>query len=325
MRRDAALAADAVVMADLRGVDSHGVSNMLQAYLEHYADGTDNPRPNWRVVRERASIANIDADRGLGLVIAPRAMEIAIAKARETGVGVVTVHNAGHLGMAAYHAMLALPHDMVGVCMTAAGARMAPTFGREARLGTNPIAVAAPAGEEPAFVLDMATSVVPVNKLRNAYRMGNVLPPGHITDAEGRPIMEPVTAPAEYLLLPLGSTREQGSHKGYGLASVVELLCSIMSGAGFATSLPRTHYRHFVAAYDIDAFSDVGEFKRNMDDFIRDLKSTPPAAGQERVMVAGQPEWEMLEERTAKGIPLHKEVVAWFRSTCAEFGVECDI
>ena len=322
---DAALAADVLVAADLRGVDSHGVSNMLKSYLDRYQDGSLNPRPDWRAVRERAATANIDGDRGLGTIIAPKAMEIAITKARETGVGAVTVFNAGHLGMAAYHAMLALPHDMVGMCMTAAGPSVVPTFGGEPRLGTNPIAVAAPAGREPAFVFDMATSVAPINKIRNAHRMGVPLPPGHIADVQGTPIMEPVDVPDEYLVLPLGSTRELGSHKGYGLASVVEILCSVMAGAGFGMRLPRGHFRHFVAAYDIDAFSDVAEFKRNMDDFLSELKATPPAPGHDRVLVAGQPEWEMLEERTARGIPLHHEVVAWFRDTCAELGVPCDI
>ena len=322
---DAALAADVLVLADLRGVDSHGVSNMLKSYLDRYADGTLNIDPRWRIVSERASIANIDADRGLGAIIAPKAMEIAIAKARDTGVGVVTVTNAGHLGMAAYHAMLALPHDMVGMCMTATGAQVLPTFGREPRLGTNPIAIAAPAGKEPAWVLDMATSVVPINKLRNAHRMGTVLPPGQIADADGNPLMEPVVAPADYLVLPLGGTREQGSHKGYGLAAAVEILCSILAGAQFGLRLPRHSFRHYLAAYDISAFSDVAQFKETMDDFIGQLKATPPAPGHDRVMVAGQPEWEALEDRTANGIPLHEEVVAWFRNTCAEFSVPCDV
>jgi LDH2 family malate/lactate/ureidoglycolate dehydrogenase len=322
---DAALAADVLVTADLRGVDSHGVSNMLKTYLDRYGDGTQNANPNWRVVKERASIANIDGDLGLGIIVAPKAMEIAVAKARETGVGVVTVTNCGHLGMAAYHAMLALPHDMIGVCMTAAGAQVLPTFGREPRLGTNPYAIAAPAGVEPAWVFDMATSTVPVNKVRNAYRMGSTLPPGHIADAEGRPIMEPVPAPKDFNLLPLGGTREQGSHKGYGLASAVEILCSIMSGGGWATTNPRWRFRHYLAAYDPEAFGELAEFKANMDGYIQDLRSTPPAPGHDRVLVAGDPEREMFEERTVKGIPLHREVVGWFRATCAESDVLCGI
>jgi L-2-hydroxycarboxylate dehydrogenase (NAD+) len=322
---DSAQAADVLVTADLRGVDSHGVSNMLKTYIERFGDGTQNTHPNWRIVNERASIANIDADLGLGIIIAPKAMGIAVAKARDTGVGVVTVTNSGHLGMAAYHAMLALPHDMIGVCMTAAGASVLPTFGREPKLGTNPIAIAAPAGEEQPWVFDMATSIVPVNKLHNAHRMGSMLPPGHIADAEGTPIMESVLAPETFNLLPLGSTREQGSHKGYGLASAVEVLCSIMSGARWATQLPRWSFRHYLAAYDVSAFGDINEFKSNMDEWLRELKATPTAPGHDRVLVAGQPEHEMFIDRTANGIPLHHEVVDWFRSTCAEFGVACAI
>jgi L-2-hydroxycarboxylate dehydrogenase (NAD+) len=322
---DAARAADVLVTADLRGVDSHGVSNMLKTYIERFGDGTQNAHPDWKIVSERASIANIDGDLGLGIILAPKAMDIAIAKARDTGVGVVTVNNSGHLGMAAYHAMLALPHDMIGVCMTAAGASVLPTFGAEPKLGTNPIAIAAPAGVEEPWVFDMATSIVPVNKLHNAHRMGSMLPPGHIADAQGTPIMEPILAPETFNLLPLGSTREQGSHKGYGLASAVEVLCSILSGARWATQLPRWSFRHYLAAYDVSAFGDANEFKANMDGWLQELKATPPAPGHDRVLVAGQPEHEMFIDRSANGIPLHSEVVDWFRNTCAEFSVPCNI
>lgn len=322
---DAQLGADVIVAADLRGVDSHGVSNMLKVYLDRYADGTQNPTPAWKIVRERPSSANIDADRGLGIIIAPKAMDIAIEKAKQTGVGVVTMFNSGHVGMAAYHAMLALEHDMIGMCMTAAGPAVLPTFGRAPRLGTNPIAIAAPALHERPWVFDMATSVVPVNKVRNAKRMGTLLPPGVIADERGTPIMTPTPVPDEFHLLPLGADRQSGSHKGYGLAVAVDILCSVLAGAEFGIRAGRLHFRHYVAAYDIDAFSDAAEFKARMDDFIGELKATPPADGHERVMVAGQPEWEALEERTARGIPLHRDVVAWFRNTCAEYGVACDV
>jgi LDH2 family malate/lactate/ureidoglycolate dehydrogenase len=322
---DAAQAADVLVTADLRGVDSHGVSNELKVYIDRFQDGTQNPRPEWKIERERPATANIDCDQGLGVIVVPKAMRLAIEKARETGVGVVTMSNAGHLGMAAYHAMLALPHDMVGMCMTATGPQVLPTFGREPRMGTNPIAYAAPAGEEQDFVFDMATSVVPVNKVRNARRMGNLLPPGIVAADDGTPVMEPVPVPDPFKLLPLGSTRESGSHKGYGLASVVEVMCSMLAGAGFGLRHPRANYRHMVAAYNIDSFSDVALFKQTMDEWIRELQATPPAAGQERVLVPGQPEFEMRADREVNGIPLHHEVVSWFRTTCAEFGVPCDV
>ncbi len=322
---DAWLAADVLVTADLRGVDSHGVSNMLRVYLERYANGVQNPTPNWRVVRERPASANIDCDRGLGVIIAPKAMEIAMEKARACGVGVATMFNGGHVGMAAYHAMLALPRDMIGVCMTATGPDALPTFGRIPRLGTNPIAIAVPALDEPPWIFDMATSVVPVNKVRNARRMGALLPPGVIGAADGTPIMERAPVPDDFRLLPLGTARESGSHKGYGLAMAVDILCSVLAGADYGIRAGRQNYRHYVAAYDIDAFSDLGEFKARMDDFIRDLRATPPAAGHDRVLVAGDPEREAFADRSKNGVPLHREVVAWLRGVCAESGVPCEI
>ena len=321
---DAKLAADVLVSADTRGVDSHGVSNMLSVYLDRFEDGTQETHPNWRIVRERPSTANIDADKGLGVVIAPKAMQIAIKKARATGLGVVTIFNAGHVGMAAYHAMLALPHDMIGMCLSAANPSVLPTFGKIPRIGTNPIAVAVPAFEEPDFVLDMATSVVPINKIRNAKRMGSLLPPGVIAGSDGRPIMEPIEVPDDYGVLPLGSTRAMGSHKGYGLGVLVDILCSVLAGAEFGTRAARTHYRHYVAAYDIDAFTDSHDFKLQMDELLRDLKSTPPSDGHDRVLVAGQFEWEEEQRRRSYGIPLHREVVAWMRSWCAQRGIDCE-
>ena len=130
--------------------------------------------------------------------------------------------------------------------------------------------------------------------------------------------MEPVLAPDDFQLLPLGTDRGSGSHKGYGLAVAVDILCSVLAGADFGIRAGRLHFRHYVAAYDIDAFSDVGDFKARMDDFIQELKATPPAAGHDRVLVAGQPEWEALDERSVRGIPLHRDVVDWFQGVCAE-------
>ena len=319
---DADLVADGLVSADLRGVDTHGVSNMLRWYLEWYREGTINPRPAWRIARETPATANIDSDRGLGLAIAPKAMQIAIDKARQVGVGFVTIHHSFHLGMAQYHALLAVPHDMIGVCLTASGPIMVPTFGREARLGTNPIAIAVPCLHEPTFVYDAATTVVAGNKVTMAHRLGVLLPPGLLAADDGAPIMEPVPAPATYSrMLPLGSTPELGSYKGYGLACAVEILTNVLGGLTFSFRLGRPHHNHCVAAIDIRAFSDLDEFKQTMDDFVRMLKETPPATGCERVLAPGQLEWEAEQERRVKGIPLHPEVVDWLDRTCAEMGV----
>ena len=323
---DASLGADVMVTADLRGVDSHGVSNMMRSYIRGYNEGTINPNPVWTIERQSPATATIDCDAGLGIFIGPKAMEIAIEKAKNVGLGMVTMKNGGHMGMVSYYAMLALKHDMIGVAMTAAGPGVLPTFGREPRLGTNPIAVAAPAGKEHPFVLDIATSVVAANKLGLARRLGSLIPGGYLTDMEGTPIMEEGPLPDQYRVLPLGSTRELGSHKGYGLACVVEILCGILSGGGYAfmpESLANTrgHYRHMVAAYRIDAFTDVNEFKELMDEWMQGLKETPTAPGHDRVLVPGQPEFEAEMERREQGIPLHPEVIEWFENISRELEI----
>ena len=320
---DAAIGADVLVKADMMGVESHGVSNMLERYVERYQNGIMNPNPNWRIVRETPGTATIDSDRALGVVITPKAMEIAIEKAGNVGVGMVTVANSRHLGMAVYHAMLALEHDMIGVCMSSVRPTVLPSLGSTVRLGTNPIAVAAPAGSHPPFVFDAATSVVPDNKVDIVRRLGGNLFPGWIGDENGAPIMEAVPAPPRdgYQLLPLGSIPQTGAHKGYGLACVVDILCGGLSGTGYGATRPAEEVAHTVAAYNVEAFIDVDTFKVQMDQWLQTLKDTPPAPGNQRVLVAGQMEWEAEQDRIANGIPLHPEVIGWFQDTCAQMEI----
>jgi L-2-hydroxycarboxylate dehydrogenase (NAD+) len=322
---DAHLGADVLVLADLRGVDSHGVSNMLKSYIGGYQSGYINPRPHWKVIRETPSTANIDSDRGLGIIITPKAMDLAIQKAKTVGVGMVTIGNARHLGMASYHSMLALKHDMIGVCMSSCPPAVVPTFGAEARLGTNPIAIAVPAKNEPPFVFDAATSSVAVNKVRIARRLGVKMDVGWIAGPDGTPIMEEADPPDTdtFTLLPLGSTRELGSHKGYGLSCMVDILAGALTGFGFGAVPGRPNFGHYVAAYSIEAFTEVDGFKEMMDEWLRMLKSTKPAPGHDRVLVAGQPEAEVEADRRVNGIPLHPEVIQWLRDTCAELSVPC--
>lgn len=321
---DANVAAEVLVTADLRGIETHGVSNMMPAYLGYYREGKLKAKPDWRVVRESPATANIDADSGLALFLGPKAMRMAIDKARDVGIGVVTMFNAGHSGAIGYHATMAAREDMVGVVMTAGGLMVTPTFGAEKKLGTNPIAISAPARSEPPFLFDAATSALAGNKLRLAERVGAMMLPGWIADAEGNPIMEEAPLPSEgdYLLLPVGGTRELGSHKGYGFAMLGEILSTMLSGALPNMITGQSHVmKHHFAAYDIKAFADVDEFKDNMDRMLRTLRDTKPAPGYDRVYYPGLIEYEEEQIRQVEGIPLHGDVVRWFDDTTSEFGI----
>ena len=320
---DAATGADVLVTADLRGVETHGVSNMLRAYVERYSDGAMKPRADWRIVRESPSTATVDADTGLVTILGPRLMGIAIEKARAVGMGVVAVRNAGHSGAIGHHAMLAAEQGMIGVTMTSGGAAMVPTFGAEPRFGTNPIAIAAPARNEAPFLFDVATTAVAGNKTGLARRVGAAVEPNWIADLEGRPITDGRVMPdlGDYFMLPFGGTRENGSHKGYGFAMMAEVMTALMSG-GVPGMLPGTlGSSHHFAAYDIAAFTDVDRFKDTMDEMLRTLRTTRPAPGHDRVLYPGLPEHEEQQKRRANGIPLHREVVEWFDDITAELSL----
>jgi len=317
---DARRAADVLILNDLRGVETHGVSNMLRAYLADYRSGTLEPRPHIVTERETATTAVIDGGGGLGLHVAPAAMEVAIEKARTAGMSAVTVHHVGHMGGAGYHAMMAMEHDMIGVAMSTSGrATVLPTWGAEPRLGTNPIAWAVPAETMPPFVFDIGTSQIAVNKMRLAKRVGARIAPGWIARPDGSPVMEETDFPEEYHLLPFGGTRELGSHKGYGLGAVVDILSSILGGLGpgFLATSPGFH----LMAYRIDAFMEVAQFKCDMDTFLRGLAATRPAPGEARVVYAGLLEAEEEARRRETGIPYHREVIQWFGTVEQEMGL----
>lgn len=321
---DAHVAANVLVAADLRGAESHGVSNKLRAYLADIARGHINPRPDLRIVRESASCATLDSDRGLGVVMAPRAMEMAMEKAALTGAGHISVANGRHLGMAGYHALLAAEHDMIGQCMSACGPRVAPTFAAAAGFGTNPIAVAAPAGKLAPFVYDAATSVIAENKVGLARRVGAKLEPGWVTE-DGTPITSAIEVPERYLLLPMGSTRSSGSHKGYSLGMVVDILGGLLSASPVGPLATRGRNAHYLAALDIKAFVDLHEFKAGMDAYLEALCALPPAPGCERVVYAGLQSHEEAGRRSEQGIPLHPEVVNWFGAACREAKIPFDL
>jgi L-2-hydroxycarboxylate dehydrogenase (NAD+) len=324
---DAEIAADALVMADLRGVDTHGVIrlNPRTWYVKWLLDGDMKARADIRVVSENGSSAVIEGDGGIGMVVGYRAMELAIRKAKDSGVAVVGVRNSRHFGMAAYYAMKALPHDMIGIAMTNASRQVVPTFGREARFGTNPIAVAVPAKNELPFVLDMATTTAAAGKLEVAARLDERIPLGWALDESAEPTADPRVAQRARRLLPLGATRDGGSHKGYGLAVLVEILCGVLTGNITALSANQLPRGHFFGAVRIDSFRPAEEFRCDMDLLLRELKSTPPIKGQQRVYVAGEIEFETEKERRALGIPLHASVLKSLTELSAQFGISYDL
>src|SRR5262245_20421275 len=320
---DAAEAADVLTMTDLRGVETHGVSNMLRAYVRDYKAGKLDPRSGWRMVRESPATSVIDAERRLGIIVGPRAMRLAIDKARSVGVGVVTVYNSGHFGAIGHYAMQAALQNMVGVCFTGAGLSVVPTFATEPLLGTNPIALAAPARHEAPMLFDAATSAIAGNKIRLAMRVGSPLLPGWITDKDGIPIMEekPIFDREDFYQAPLGGTREQGSHKGYGFAMMAEVLSTVLSGALPTMLVAGSGSKNHFAAYNIEAFTDLEQFKDTMDAMLKTLRTATPMPGEERVLYPGLSEAEEVLERRAHGIPLHKEVIQWFEECTRELGL----
>lgn len=229
---DAARTADVLVYADVRGIDSHGASNMPRRYVTWLQRGQVNLKPEPRAVRDTGPVVTFDGDKGLGLVVAPPAMDAAIERAGRHGVGVAVMSNAAHYGPAAYYAHRALPHDMVGISMTTGGVLVAPTGGAERLLGLNPIGIAAPSRIEVPFIFDASMSSLAANKIALLGRLGGKVLPGWVTRADGSPVMEEIPAPEGFMMLPLGGTREIGSHKGFGLIMLVEVLTSLLGGAG---------------------------------------------------------------------------------------------
>lgn len=333
-QQDARTAAIALLSADLRGIDSHGVARLI-GYVRLKEAGRANPQPTIRIVHETPSTAVIDGDSGLGLVVAPYAMRVAIEKAEKVGTGWVSVQNSNHFGIAGYHALQAVEKDMIGIAMTNASALVAPTFSVERMLGTNPICVAVPAGEEPPFVADLATTTAANGKLEILQRKREAAPLGWIQDKEGHPSTDAHALKSGGALLPLGGDREHGSHKGYALGAVVDIFSAVLSGANYGpwvppfpayvpmpTGMPGKGIGHFFGAMRIDAFRPAEDFKFHMDKWIQRFRTATPVAGEEKVLIPGDPEREMESERRAGGIPLHEDVVKDLKGLAEKLGLE---
>lgn len=331
--KEAIDATKVLLSADLRGVDSHGIAR-LSGYIRLWQAGRVNAKPNLNIIHETLSTAVVDGDAGLGLVVAPFAMKVAIEKARVAGTGWVSVQNSNHFGIAGIHAMMALEEDMIGIAMTNASPLVAPTFSKERLLGTNPIAVAIPAGIQPAFVADMATTTAANGKLEILQRKNIAAPHGWIQDKEGVISTNQHEVKNGGALLPLGGTREQGSHKGYALGSIVDIFSAVLSGANYgpwvppfvsflpvADDLPGKGIGHFFGAMRIDAFRPAADFKQHMDQWITRFRNADSISEKEKVMIPGDPEREMEIERLANGIPLIDAVVKDIHELALQFDI----
>ena len=327
-------AAKALVSADLRGVDSHGIAR-LSGYVRLWEAKRINASPLMTIMHETPSTAVMDADGGLGLLSGPEAMEIAIVKARSVGTGWVAVRNSNHFGIAGYHAMLALEHDMIGIAMTNASPLVAPTFSKERLLGTNPIAVAIPANNQDPYVADMATTTAANGKLEILQRTGDVAPEGWIQDVAGNPTTDAEGVKKGGALLPLGGDREHGSHKGYILGSMVDIFSGVLSGANFGPWVPPfvsfidplddqvgQGIGHFFGAMRVDAFRPKEEYYQHVDKWIERFRNSETIDGKEKVLIPGDPEREMEKVRSEQGVPLLDAVVDDLKGLADKFGLD---
>jgi LDH2 family malate/lactate/ureidoglycolate dehydrogenase len=330
---DAGEAADVLAAADLRDIESHGVAR-LHTYFGLLRADRINPRPRIKIIRETASTATVDGDNGLGLVVGPRANRIAMEKAEESGSGWVSVCNTNHFGIAGYYVLKSLERDLIGWAMTNSTALVTPLWGIERMLGTNPMAIAFPANEEPPIVVDMATCAVAYGKIEMARRRGESIPAGWAINRRGQVTSDPEEMVAGGALLPLGSDRERGGHKGYCLAVMVDVLCSMFSGANWGPFAPPFALRqeipkrsvgkgigHFFGAMGIDSFIEPDEFKRQMDDYIRVLRATKPAPGTHGPLIPGDPEREAEATRRKNGVPLVLPVIEELQEISKKTGI----
>jgi L-2-hydroxycarboxylate dehydrogenase (NAD+) len=312
---DAQIVAEVLVTADLRGVESHGVARLESFYVTRIQNGSIEATPAVSTVRETPTSLVVDAGNGLGHPAAKRTMDAIIAKASASGAAFGGVRNSNHYGIAGYYAMMALDHGMVGIASTNSVRLGAVTYGSGMMLGTNPLAFAVPAKNEPAFVLDFATTTVPRGKIEVSERKGKPLNPGWAIDVNGVETLDPKVA-LQGALLPLGGLGvDGGGHKGYGLGLLVDILCGVMTGGAFGTGLPLPSdapaggaISHWFAAFRIDRFRDLDRFRADMDTELRGFKDSARAPGHDRIYVAGEIEHEKTEFNRHNGVPVHLKV-----------------
>lgn len=333
---EAAICAKVLIAADQRGIDSHGINRLKPIYYDRIRSGIINPLTNWELTREGPTTAVVDGHNGMGQVIAQRSMRLALDKAKKYGMGMVVVRNSNHYGIAGYYALMAEAEDMIGITGTNARPSIAPTFGVENMLGTNPLTFAMPTDEPFPFYLDCATSVTQRGKIEVYAKADQKVPAGWVVDEHGAAKSDPKQILEDLVsgvaaLTPLGGAGEDmAGYKGYGYATVVEILsAALQQGSylkmllGFKDGQPTPyHLGHFFIAIDIGAFCDPADFKKTAGDILRALRSSRKMPGADRIYTAGEKEYLIWQERRVKGVPLNAELQEEIRQMIAELGLK---
>lgn len=331
--RDAQQAADVLSVADEWGIHSHGVAR-LRFYCEMLSEGRINAAPKPRIVRESSSLVHLDADNGLGLIVAAEANRITVQRASTAGLAAVSVFNSNHFGIAGYYVIQGLEQDLIRFAMSNTPPLVAQLWGAERMLGTNPLAAAFPAGTEPPVVVDLATSSISFGTAENARRLGIGVPPGCLIDAQGEPTTDPRELFSGGALTPLGGGRETGGHKGYCLGAAVDLLCGVLSGASWGPFVPpfpidlhqpgRTvgaGIGHLFAGISIAAFCEPALFRNRMDDWIRTMRAARPAVDSRPILIPGDVEREAAHDSRLNGIKVEASVAEDLDRMAREHGL----
>ncbi len=323
------MTADVLLTSDLRGIESHGFARFADFYVMRARNGQVNTDPRVQVEQETMSAATLDGDGGLGFVSSTIGMNLAIDKARTTGVGMVSVHNSTHHGPASPYALMAVPHGMVGISMTTGGNGVVPPGGSRRVYGLNAMSIAAPCRPPLApWCLDMATSVVAAGKFEIARRRGKAVPQGWAIDGDGNPILDPNVyygTGGAGGILPLGSDIATGAWKGFGLSIMVDILTGVLSGGHSSAELPQRGANHFFGALRIDAFTSLESFYDQMDSMKATLKAAPRLPEAPPLTFAGEPEAAFEADCRKNGIPYHPSIIEGLKKMCATIGVEYDL
>ncbi|MCI8322016.1 MAG: Ldh family oxidoreductase [Dorea sp.] len=335
-KEDASVCADVLLESDRRGIESHGCNRFKSIYIDRIKEGTLNPKTEYEIVKETPTTAVVDGHNGMGMVIGTKAMQLAIDKAKKYGMGMAAVRNSNHYGIAGYYVTMCTKNNMVGITGTNARPSIAPTFGVENMLGTNPLTFGLPTDEPFPFVLDCATSISQRGKIEFYAKNGMDTPAGMVIGNDGKAVTDSAQILEDLIcgkaaFAPLGGIGEElAGYKGYGYAAVVEILSAALQAGSFLKMLSGKDAKgnkipyplgHFFLAIDTEAFMGAESFKRTAGEILRQLRASKKAPGQERIFTAGEKEYEIWQYRKDKGVPVGEAVQKEFIKLRDEFGL----